>query len=105
MCNRLRERGHDAIHTLDLPARNRTPDADINRISVSEERVVITKDTDFVNSIILEAMPHKLLLVSTGNIGNAELERLLLANLDVVATAFASNTFVEIDRGAIRIHF
>ena len=46
----LRDAGHDALHTLDLPKRNRTTDAEIHEISAREHRVVITKDADFVNS-------------------------------------------------------
>jgi predicted nuclease of predicted toxin-antitoxin system len=40
-------KGHDCIHTLDLELKNNTTDSVINFISVSEERVVITKDNDF----------------------------------------------------------
>ncbi len=43
----LREKGFDAIHTLDLPARNRTVDDYINVLSIAENRVVISKDSDF----------------------------------------------------------
>jgi predicted nuclease of predicted toxin-antitoxin system len=32
----LREAGHDAIHTLDLPLGNRTPDSAINDLSIRE---------------------------------------------------------------------
>ena len=28
--------GHDALHTLDLPLKNRTPDAAINQISIDD---------------------------------------------------------------------
>jgi predicted nuclease of predicted toxin-antitoxin system len=35
----LRDAGHDAIHTRDLPLRNRTPDEVINQISHVQERV------------------------------------------------------------------
>lgn len=62
------------LHTLDLPAGNRTPDWLINEISVEEQRVVVTKDADFVNSFLLAGVPFKLLLVSTGNISNKALE-------------------------------
>lgn len=41
--HRLRECGHDAAHTLDLPLGNRTSDAEIMRIADTEGRVVITK--------------------------------------------------------------
>ena len=66
----LRERGHDARHTLDLPNGNRTSDAEINEISVREQRIVVTKDADFVNSFVIRGEPYKLLLISTGNITN-----------------------------------
>jgi predicted nuclease of predicted toxin-antitoxin system len=61
---RLREAGHDAVHTLDLPNGNRTSDAQVNAISIAEQRVVITKDSDFVDSFLLQKLPWKLLLVS-----------------------------------------
>ena len=78
---RLRAVGYDAIHTLDLPNRNRTSDQDILAVAARESRIVVTKDADFVNSFILNHEPPKLLLISTGNITNAELEALLLPNL------------------------
>lgn len=68
---RLREFGHEAVHTLDLPRGNRTPDAEIKELSLREKRVVITKDGEFVDSFILQSMPYKLLLITTGNIKNA----------------------------------
>ncbi len=50
---RLQEVGCDVIHTLDLPNKNATLDSDTNKISIAEERIVITKDTDFVNTFIM----------------------------------------------------
>ena len=44
--------GHDSVHTLDLPDGNRTSGDEINRISVEQERVLVSKDTDFVDSLI-----------------------------------------------------
>jgi predicted nuclease of predicted toxin-antitoxin system len=46
----LSSRGHDAIHTDDLPLKAETPDSAINNISKTEERIVITKDADFLDS-------------------------------------------------------
>lgn len=103
LCRRLDEHGHDAVHTLDLPVGNRTPDAVINQISVDEERVVVTKDSDFVESLIVQGVPHKLLLVSTGNIHNQELENLLVQNIDALVAGFDTYRFIEIDRTALRI--
>ena len=47
---RLRELGHDAVLTLELPRRNQTSVPEINELSIQEQRVVITKDSDFVDS-------------------------------------------------------
>ncbi|NJM99653.1 MAG: DUF5615 family PIN-like protein [Phormidesmis sp. RL_2_1] len=62
----LQNQGYDAIHTQDLSQGNATPDADINSLSLEEERIVITKDADFVQSFLLQQKPYKLLLVATG---------------------------------------
>src|SRR5688500_16616027 len=93
--------GFEAIHTLDLPLGNRTPDSVINELSIQEEYIVITKDADFVNSFLLIRKPYKLLLVSTGNISNKELEALFLANIKKIAEGFAMFDFIEIDRKAV----
>jgi predicted nuclease of predicted toxin-antitoxin system len=77
----LRDAGHDTIHTLDLPDANRTTDAEINELSARDLRVVITKDTDFVDSFLLFHRPYKLLLISTGNIANADLTELFVAQI------------------------
>ena len=101
---RLREAGHEAVHTLDLPLANRTPDSIINELSVREGYVVVTKNADFVNSFLLQGRPHKLLLISTGNIRNSELETLLMSNLDNIAGQFDSFAFIELNRHAIIFH-
>jgi predicted nuclease of predicted toxin-antitoxin system len=84
------------LHTLDLSTGNRTPDWRINEISVEELRVVITKDADFVNSFLLTGVPYKLLLVSTGNIGNGTLMALFEKNISAVVKALEAYDYVEI---------
>ena len=96
--------GHDAVHTLDLSAGNRTQDKDIVALAIRENRVVVTKDNDFVTSFLLRGVPPKLLLISTGNISNDALSKLLAANLAVLESAFAKNDFVELGGSAITIH-
>jgi len=100
----LREHGHDAIHTLDLPDANRTPDAAIVELSLRESRVVITKDADFVDTHILHSRPAKLLLVSTGNISNRELESIFDLNIYVIVAALEAADFVEISRAGVLVH-
>lgn len=96
--------GHDAIHTLDLPDANRSKDPQINAVSEAEERAVVTKASDFVDSFLLEGQPYRLLLISTGNISNRELEALFLPQLPAITEAFETSKFVELTRTALIIH-
>ena len=57
-------KGHGSIHTLDLPNQNRTKDSEINTLSMKERRVVISKDMDFVESLLISDKPYKLLYIS-----------------------------------------
>ena len=43
----LKSMGQDAIHTKELTLKNATPDTEIDTISIREQRIVITKDSDF----------------------------------------------------------
>lgn len=101
----LKAAGHDVVHTLDLPGRNRTEDRDINRLSLREQRTVITKDGDFVDTILLQQAPHRLLLISTGNIGNTELLKLVGDNHETIVSALETFTFVELSQGSLIVHY
>src|SRR5215475_1299063 len=100
----LVQAGHDAIHTLDLPLGNRTTDTVINHLSLNEQRAVVTKDADFVDSFLLRQEPWKLLLVSTGNIRNAELIALFLANIERISEGFDAFDFTEISQTELIFH-
>lgn len=96
--------GHDAIHTLDLPEGNASTDSQINTVSVRDQRIVITKDSDFVDSFLLVHVPYKLLLISTGNITNEELLKLFIAHLEMIVTSFEEYSFLEVNRSALITH-
>jgi len=100
----LQVEGHEAFHTQDLPQGNRTGDTAINELSMREQRAVITKDEDFVDMFVLRHQPYKLLLVSTGNISNEELEQLFRNNLEAILKAFETHDFVELDRSTLTCH-
>ncbi|MCO5760982.1 MAG: hypothetical protein EOM92_17805 [Gammaproteobacteria bacterium] len=104
LSRQLREYGHDVVHTLDLPSGNRTADAEIMRIADREERIVVTKDEDFVQSFWLNKQPQRLLLIATGNIGNPELAQLITTALPAVVTAFATSRYIEISHNAMIVH-
>ena len=103
LCRQLVEAGHDAIHTTELPAGNRTADGDINQLSVAEGRVVVSKDTDFYYSHLLMQRPQKLLLVRTGNIGVRELCEVFQHHLPEILAALETNSLVELYWTAIRV--
>ncbi len=98
LCALCAERGHDAIHTLDLPLKNATSDEAINKISLAEQRVVISKDSDFFYSHVLQQRPWKLLLVRTGNISTRDLIALFRHNFPLIETSLEEHALLEIDR-------
>ena len=104
LVNLFRERGHHAMHTLDLPDANATVDMAILQYSDEENCVIITKDSDFTTSFWLNNRPNKLLLISTGNISNKELETLLVANFEQITTDLSKNRFVELSREHVIVH-
>ena len=100
----LKEAGHEAIHTSQLPERNATTDSDIIVLATKEQYIVITKDEDFVNSYILRRLPPKLLLISTGNIRNVDPETLIIQHLAQIEVALLNVDFVELIRSRLIVH-
>jgi predicted nuclease of predicted toxin-antitoxin system len=100
----LREAGYDTIHTRELPQQNMTPDSIINSISIQDERVVITKDSDFVDSFLTVQQPFKLLLVTTGNIKNADLEVVFTINLPLIVGLLSQHSYIELSRDSVIVH-
>lgn len=90
--------------TLDLPQANRITDRELIEIAERQNRIVVTKDGDFVVSHLINSQPANLLLISTGNIDNATLGRLMLANLPSIEAAFESAHYVELGRTNLVIH-
>src|SRR5262245_17472324 len=93
--------GCDAVHTLDLPDGNRTTDEQLLDVADQQDRVVVTKDADFVDSHLLRGRPAKLLLISTGNISNRDLEALLVPFLPDIVREFQAHVFLELGRGGL----
>ena len=96
--------GHDTRHTRDLPHGSRTRDEDLATLATRENRILITKDSDFVTTFHLQHSPSKLLLISTGNIDNGTLLHLFLTNLPHLERALTDNDFVELNRTPLTIH-
>jgi len=90
LATRLRGLGHDAIHVRTLLDSTATADNVIIVLADAEERVVVTKDSDFRYARRDNGFPARLLLVMTGNLGRDELITLVLANLPAIEAFFAT---------------
>lgn len=95
--------GHDAVHTFDLPAGNRTTDRTVAEAADADDRVLITKDGDFRDSHRLRASPRRLLIVTTGNIGNDELLAIFGRHLGLLVTALESAGMVELGHDSVEV--
>ena len=93
--------GCDAVHTLDLPDANRTTDEQLNQVADREQRVVVSKDAGFVDSHVLRGSPARLLLNSTGNISNRELEALVAPLIPDIIRGFQAHSFLELGRAGL----
>ncbi len=100
----LKQKGFDVIHTDDLPNKELTTDNEIREISVKEDRIVVTKDSDFLDSYYIKGIPPKLLLVSTGNIKNKVLFNLFESNIEKIIELFGQYSFIELDNNEILGH-
>ncbi len=103
LCRLLRHHGHDATHTSELPASNDTTDRDINRISIAEQSIVISKDWDFYHSHLLHGQPFKLLLIRTGNVSTDDLLALLESSIGLIESAFLDSSLIEVSREGMTI--
>ena len=104
LCELFKESGHDAVHTSKFPEGNRTSDIEIIKVSTVEDRIVITKDNNFLNSHLLSSQPAKPLLVTTGNISNKMLLNIFRKNLQLIVEKFALTKMIEVTKSEIIEH-
>jgi predicted nuclease of predicted toxin-antitoxin system len=104
LASALRSRGYDVLHTDDLPDKERTSDKKIREVSVRQNRTIISKDSDFLDSLLISGVPSKLLLVTTGNIINKELLLLFEKYFDSIVQLFDLYDLIELDNLQIIVH-
>ena len=101
----LIDNGEDAEHTQDMPNKNETTDMQIVEKAEAESRIVITKDSDFIQFRIVSGKPDRLLMVTTGNITNKDLIVLFEQNFPTIKKFFKlGKKVIEIDNSAITVH-
>jgi len=97
--------GYDALHTDNLPKKHLTPDMEIIKFADKENRIVITKDSDFFQHHILHGKPRRILMIITGNIKNRKLLELFEQNFHILKNHFLTGKLiVEINNVAIIVH-
>ena len=101
----LNDKGHDAVHTRDMPRKNISDDVEVIEIAVREGRTVISKDSDFFNYFVLKGIPEKLLMLTTGNIVNKDLLTLFQLNFDQLEILLQKHSVVELSNTDILVHF
>ncbi len=105
LANFLRSKGHDVIHTLELPLKNLTDDLEVIRISMKDKRIVISKDRDFYDYFVVRQEPWKLLNLTTGNIINKNLFSLFDRNYPQLLDLLNQHQVVEMNNSHITVHF
>lgn len=100
----IRTKGHDVVHTDDMPNKEKTSDTEIRALAKADGRIVISKDKDFQDSHILQKQPAQLLLLTTGNIVNRDLLALFEANWDEIEDKFQLCDLLELTNTQLIAH-
>ncbi|MBI5913940.1 MAG: DUF5615 family PIN-like protein [Bacteroidetes bacterium] len=99
----LASQGYDGIHATSLGKNIRITDREICKESIQQQRAVISKDIDFLNSFLIKKEPWKLIYLTTGNISNRELLSLLQSNLFQLVGLFDKANVVEMNQHNILV--
>jgi predicted nuclease of predicted toxin-antitoxin system len=98
-------KGFDSIHVCTLGTTSSVSDSDIRLRSMTEERIVITKDEDFFNSYIFQKQPYKLIFVTTGNCKNRALLDLFRYQFEHLCVLLQQHHLIEINQTTVKIWF
>ncbi|MEX0966267.1 MAG: DUF5615 family PIN-like protein [Bacteroidia bacterium] len=101
--NILKEAGHEAMHTRELPDGNDTSDSFIIEMATTQGWVVITKDTDFLYSFLTTGRPPRLVLVRLGNMRLRNINMALSNNVNLLIDCLNEGSLIELWPDEIRI--
>ncbi len=69
----LSEKGFDTIHTTFFPQGHLLDDNSIRKIAIAENRIIVSKDSDFFDYFLIKGTPPRILLLRFGNMSNNDL--------------------------------
>ncbi|GHT81894.1 hypothetical protein FACS189467_6660 [Bacteroidia bacterium] len=85
------QRGFNATHVINYPAKEFTPDSEVIAIAVAEDRIIVSKDRDFFDHFLIKGYPPAILLLQVGNIRNQDLFQLLDTHLTAINKLFVDH--------------
>ena len=96
VCKYFRELGHTAFHTSDFPLGNATTDNWLSEEAAKKGAVVVSKDTDFFHSFLLNRKPPKLILVKVGNLKLRDMKLLFETQAENLSMLLESHDLIEL---------
>jgi predicted nuclease of predicted toxin-antitoxin system len=100
----LKAMGQLTVHTDDLPNQERTTDYEIRTFAREGNYIVVTKDSDFLDSHLISNDAAQLLYIATGNISNKQLLLLLERHFIVLMAYFERYNLIELNNSGQIIH-
>jgi predicted nuclease of predicted toxin-antitoxin system len=92
------------VHTLELAEGNASTDQALIEFADANGYVLVSKDSDFVDTHLLVKRPQKLLHLTIGNASNFLLLGVFERNHEVIARGFEAHDFVELSLDAVTLH-
>ncbi|MDP4664515.1 MAG: DUF5615 family PIN-like protein [Salibacteraceae bacterium] len=99
----LIEKGFECFHSSDLPKGNLSSDSELIDFALNNDLVIISKDSDFLDSFLLFSKPRKVILVNTGNIKNRALLDIFRSSISQIASFLEENNAVVLTASDITI--
>jgi predicted nuclease of predicted toxin-antitoxin system len=102
----LRDKGFPTVHTTYFPNGHLLDDSAIIEIAIRDNRIIITKDSDFLDNFLLNGVPPKVLMLQFGNISNSELQALFDRDINQIVHTFSDEgaDFITFNRAYISVY-
>ena len=94
----LRSKGFHSIHTTYFENGHLLDDKRIIEIAIQENRIIVTKDSDFLDNYLLKGSPPKVLLLEFGNLTNKKLISYFENHLQLVIQTFEEESNLVVFR-------
>lgn len=101
----LRDKDLPTVHTTYYPNGYLLDDRTIVEIAIRENRIIVTKDSDFLDNFLLNGVPPKVLMLQFGNISNAELLSFFDRDIELIVQIFSDGgDFISFNRTHISVY-